>query len=106
MSSDDGVRLLFLDFGGKEGAIIYYVVNSVIFRFSSSSWISTHVRSRWSSSSTPSSLLRSPAWVWWPDPSEGTSPWKTEIYLVSPPLCSLHAVDHHIKLLQSGTQAE
>jgi len=43
------------------------IFNFGVFTSSSSNWTSTPVRSRLSSSSTPSSLLRSPAWVLWPD---------------------------------------
>lgn len=47
---------------------LFHFLNA--FLSSSSNWISTPVRSPSSSSYTPSSLLRSPVWVWWPDVAE------------------------------------
>ena len=72
---------------------------------SCSSWISTRVPNRSSSSSTPSSLLRSPAWVWLPDSlSRGTFEPSSENWnptLFPPPVCIPHAA-HTVQLLQPG----
>lgn len=79
MSSDDGASLLFLDFGGAEGEIVsggggsygllearLHGVPDPSLHLPCSSWTCIRAPKPWSSSSTPSSRPKSPAWGSWP----------------------------------------
>lgn len=101
MSSDDGVRMMFLDFGGPEaeivsGTLVYVLVYGCRYSsgpYSVTAWLSLHLTvlslslsfsnwtftvapRPWSSSSTPSCLPRSSVSVSWHDQSRPEHPYK------------------------------